>query len=225
MSEQENMNQNEEEMDEEIMINQEDGEGQDMYAFEIEVNDEPYIIIIGKTDENKIFLRLMDKEDQSKPFFQNEFSLDDLRNINPIFNGIDREDLAFQYLASNLNDAEKDIKNIDEEKIIFGIIITDEDEKIEFEFPLYKAIDDGGENEMNENMENEMEEGEEEMIGINDLNELHQVNEVNEPNGESGHKEKNIPVQIEEKKEEIKESKKKEITPTNLIETKKEKEE
>ena len=66
-----------------------------------------------------------------------------------------------------------------------------------------------------------MEEGEEEMIGINDLNELHQVNEVNEPNGESGHKEKNIPVQIEEKKEEIKESKKKEITPTNLIETKK----
>ena len=225
MSEQENMNQNEEEMEEEIMINQEDGEGQDMYAFEIEVNDEPYIIIIGKTDENKIFLRLMDKEDQSKPFFQNEFSLDDLRNINPIFNGIDREDLAFQYLASNLNDAEKDLKNIDEEKIIFGIIITDEDEKIEFEFPLYKAIDDGGENEMNENMENEMEEGEEEMIGINDLNELHQVNEVNEPNGESGHKEKNIPVQIEEKKEEIKESKKKEITPTNLIETKKEKEE
>ena len=30
MSEEENMNQNEEEMDEEILINQEDGEGQDM---------------------------------------------------------------------------------------------------------------------------------------------------------------------------------------------------
>ena len=62
----------------------------------------PYIIIIGKTDENKIFLRLMDKEDQAKPFFQNEFSLDDLRILNPIFNNIDSEDLAFQYLASNL---------------------------------------------------------------------------------------------------------------------------
>ena len=33
MSEEENMNQKEEEIDEEILINQEDGEGQDMYAF------------------------------------------------------------------------------------------------------------------------------------------------------------------------------------------------
>ena len=155
MSEEENMNQNEEEMDEEILINQEDGEGQDMYAFEIEINGEPYIIIIGKTDENKIFLRLMDKEDQAKPFFQNEFSLDDLRILNPIFNNIDSEDLAFQYLASNLNDAEKDLKIIDEEKINFNMIITDEDEKIELDFVLYKTIDEGnGENEIMENPEN-----------------------------------------------------------------------
>ena len=224
MSEEENMNQNEEEMDEEILINQEDGEGQDMYAFEIEINGEPYIIIIGKTDENKIFLRLMDKEDQSKPFFQNEFSLDDLRNLNPIFNNIDSDDLAFQYLASNLNDAEKDLKIIDEEKINFNMIITDEDEKIELDFVLYKTIDEGtGENEIMENpenMENEMEEGEDNMI-----------NEVNEDNGEmaESNKEEKIPANIEENKEEKAINRNKNISPNeanvNIIESQKPKKE
>ena len=224
MSEEENMNQNEEEMDEEILINQEDGEGQDMYAFEIEINGEPYIIIIGKTDENKIFLRLMDKEDQSKPFFQNEFSLDDLRNLNPIFNNIDSDDLAFQYLASNLNDAEKDLKIIDEEKINFNMIITDEDEKIELDFVLYKTIDEGtGENEIMENpenMENEMEEGEDNMI-----------NEVNEDKGEmaESNKEEKIPANIEENKEEKAINRNKNISPNeanvNIIEPQKPKKE
>ena len=224
MSEEENMNQNEEEMDEEILINQEDGEGQDMYAFEIEINGEPYIIIIGKTDENKIFLRLMDKEDQSKPFFQNEFSLDDLRNLNPIFNNIDSDDLAFQYLASNLNDAEKDLKIIDEEKINFNMIITDEDEKIELDFVLYKTIDEGtGENEIMENpenMENEMEEGEDNMI-----------NEVNEDNGEmaESNKEEKIPANIEENKEEKAINRNKNISPNeanvNISESQKPKKE
>ena len=107
MADHENENQNEEEMEEEILINQEEGEGegQDFYAIEMQINDEPYLIVIGKTEENKIFLRLMNKEDQNKPFFHNEFSLEDLKNINPIFNGIESEDIAFQYLVSNLNDA------------------------------------------------------------------------------------------------------------------------
>ena len=221
MSDQENMNQNEEEMDEEILINQEEGEGQDMYAFEVDINGESYIIIIGKTEDNKLFLRLMDKEDQTKPFFQNEFSLDDLRKINPIFNGIDSEDLAFQYLASNLNDAEKDLKNTEDEKVNFIIIITDDEDKIEFDFPLIKTIDEGtGENEM---MENEMEE--EEMI--NEVNELHEVNE--EPNGEmeSGHKEKNLPLQIGEKEniETKKDIKNLDMNIVNPIEEKKSKKE
>ena len=189
MSDQNNLGQNEEEMEEEILINQEDGEEggevQDVYAFDMQVNDDPYLIIIGKTDENKIFLRLMDKEDQSKPFYHGEFSLEDLRVINPIFNGIDNEDIAFQYLASNLNEAEKSIKIIDDEKIKFNLIITDEEDKFEFDFILIKNIDDGtGENENEaENLENEMEEGEEEMIHeINDMNEMNEVNELNEMN-------------------------------------------
>ena len=192
MADHENENQNEEEMEEEILINQEEGEGegQDFYAIEMQINDEPYLIVIGKTEENKIFLRLMNKEDQNKPFFHNEFSLEDLKNINPIFNGIESEDIAFQYLVSNLNDAEKDVKIIDEEKINFSIIITDEEEKLEFDFILIKSIDDGnGENEMEE-------EGIEEMINevVDDINE--ETGENNEVS-EQREKEKNIPIRID----------------------------
>ena len=194
-------NQNEEEMEEEIIMDQEEGgEGQDVYAFDMQINDDAYLIIIGKTDENKIFLRLMDKEDQSKPFFHGEFSLEDLRIINPIFNGIDSEDIAFQYLASNLNEAEKNIKIIDDEKIQFNLIITDEEDKFEFDFILIKNIDDGtGENE-NEG-ENEMEEGVEQMINeVNEINDMNEINEVNELNEGNDIMEKNTPSQVENKK-------------------------
>ena len=218
-----NLNQNEEEMDEEL-INQEDGEAQDVYAIEVEINQEMHIIIIGKSDENKIFWRIMDKEDQSK-FYQNEFSLEDLRSLNPIFNGIDSIDLAFQYFFSNLNDAEKDLKIIDDDKINFIITIADEDEKLTFEFPLYKTIDEGnGDNEVEENLENMENEMEEEMINeVNESNELHEVNEVNEANGEveSAQKEKNLEFKNEEKnKEEI--DKKNNLNIPEVIETKKE---
>ena len=198
-------NQNEEEMEEEIIMDQEEGgEGQDVYAFDMQINDDAYLIIIGKTDENKIFLRLMNKEDQSKPFFHGEFSLEDLRIINPIFNGIDSEDIAFQYLASNLNEAEKNIKIIDDEKIQFNLIITDEEDKFEFDFILIKNIDDGtGENENeNENEgENEMEEGVEQMINeVNEINDMNEINEVNELNEGNDIMEKNTPSQVENKK-------------------------
>ena len=196
-------NQNEEEMEEEIIMDQEEGgEGQDVYAFDMQINDDAYLIIIGKTDENKIFLRLMDKEDQSKPFFHGEFSLEDLRLINPIFNGIDSEDIAFQYLASNLNEAEENIKIIDDEKIQFNLIITDEEDKFEFDFILIKNIDDGtGENENENEGENEMEEGVEQMINeVNEINDMNEINEVNELNEGNDIMEKNTPSQVENKK-------------------------
>ena len=153
MSDNEAQNKNEEEYEEGNIMNinqnenQEDEEAQDVYAYDIQINDDSYLLIIGKTEENKILLRLIDKEDQTKPFFQNEFSLNDLRNINPIFNNVDDEDIAFQYLVSNLNDAEKEIKIIDESKIKFIIIILDEDEKVQIDFLLFKSIEE----ELNEN--------------------------------------------------------------------------
>ena len=225
MSDQENMNINEEEYEEEnlnLMNNPnendtpEEDEGQDVYAFDIKVGQESYLLVIGKTEENKILLRLGDKVDQTKPFFQNEFSLEDLRKINPIFNNIDEEDIAFNYLASNLSDAEKEIKIIEDEKIKFIIYITDEDERIELDFILIKYLEENMENENEEDM---MEEGVEIMNDLIDNNnennnEEHQMeNQVNELKKEEVEiapkeekKEANLPLQIEEKKE-IKETK------------------
>ena len=225
MSDQENMNINEEEYEEENLNlmnnpnendNPEEDEGQDVYAFDIKVGQESYLLVIGKTEENKILLRLGDKVDQTKPFFQNEFSLEDLRKINPIFNNIDEEDIAFNYLASNLSDAEKEIKIIEDEKIKFIIYITDEDERIELDFILIKYLEENMENENEEDM---MEEGVEIMNDLIDNNnennnEEHQMeNQVNELKKEEVEiapkeekKEANLPLQIEEKKE-IKETK------------------
>ena len=103
----EGMNPNEEYYEENMNENGEEEEGQDVYAFDIQINEDSYLLIIGKTDENKLLLRLIDKEDESKPFFQNEFSLEDLRNLNDFFNRIDDEIIAYQYIISNLNDAGK----------------------------------------------------------------------------------------------------------------------
>ena len=104
--------------------------------------------------------------------------MDDLRKINPIFNHVDDEDIAFQYLASNLNDAYKEIKIIDESQIKFIIGIIDEDEKIELDFILFKSIEET----FNEN-ENKAEEDimEEAVEMIN--NEINNNNE-NESNKE-----------------------------------------
>ena len=46
---------NQEEYDEENMNeNGEEEEGQDVYAFDIQINDDSYLLVIGKTDENKL---------------------------------------------------------------------------------------------------------------------------------------------------------------------------
>ena len=89
----EGMNPNEEYYEENMNENGEEEEGQDVYAFDIQINEDSYLLIIGKTDENKLLLRLIDKEDESKPFFQNEFSLEDLRNLNDFFNRIGNKNI------------------------------------------------------------------------------------------------------------------------------------
>lgn len=59
----------------------------------------------------------MDKEeDNNKIFYQNEFSLLDLRKINSFFNKIKNEDEAFDFIKKNMNESEKEIKIIDQEK-------------------------------------------------------------------------------------------------------------
>ena len=149
----EGMNQGENEYEEENMNeNDEEEEGQDVFAFDIQINEYSYLLVIGKTDENKLLLRLIDKEDETKPYFQNEFSLEDLRNINPFFNNVDDENIAFHYIIGNLNEADKEIKIIDQEKINFSISINEEESgKIDISFLLFKTINDFEGEEENQN--------------------------------------------------------------------------
>ena len=172
----EGMNQDMEEYEEENMNeNGEEEEGQDVYAFDIQINEDSYLLVVGKTDENKLLLRLIDKEDETKPFFQNEFSLEDLRNINPFFNNVEDENIAFQYIIGNLNDADKEIKIVDQEKIKLSLSINEDGGKVDISFVLFKTMNDFdgeeggnqneliGNNEEHEQIENEadIEEGKE----------------------------------------------------------------
>ena len=56
-----------------INENGEEEEGQDVYAFDIQINDDSYLLVIGKNDENKLLLRLIDKEDENNHFFKMNF--------------------------------------------------------------------------------------------------------------------------------------------------------
>ena len=176
----EDINQGEEQYEEENMNENGEEEGQGVFAFDIQINDEQFLLVIGKTDENKLLIRLIDKEDENKPFFQNEFSLDDLRNINPFFNNIEDENIVFQYIISNLNDADKEIKIVDQDRITLILIINEDDEKIVIPFELYKTIEVEGDEEENmmemngqpHGIEGNLEEGVEVMqhdIGEDDL--------------------------------------------------------
>ena len=176
----EEMNQGEEQYEEENMNENGEEEGQGVFAFDIQINEDQFLLVIGKTDENKLLIRLIDKDEENKPFFQNEFSLDDLRNINPFFNNIDDENIVFQYIISNLNDADKEIKIVDQDRISLILTINEEDEKIVIPFELYKTIEIEGDEEENmmemngqpHDIEGNLEEGVEVMqhdIGEEDL--------------------------------------------------------
>ena len=71
-----NNEQNQEEEYEEENMNQpmEEEEGQEFaVAFDIQINDGSYILLIGKTEESKLILRLIDKEDENKLFTRMNF--------------------------------------------------------------------------------------------------------------------------------------------------------
>ena len=176
----EEINQGEEQYEEENMNENGEEEGQGVFAFDIQINEDQFLLVIGKTDENKLLIRLIDKDEENKPFFQNEFSLEDLRNINPFFNNIDDENIVFQYIISNLNDADKEIKIVDQDKINLILTINEEDERIVIPFELYKTIEVEGDEEENmmemnghpHDIEGNLEEGVEVMqhdIGEEDL--------------------------------------------------------
>ena len=144
--------------------NIEDDQG--IYTFEIQINEDIYILILAKTDENKLLVRLGDKEGQNV-IFENDFSFDDLKKINPLFNNIEEEDIAFQYIIENMNDADKEIKIVDQNQIKFIITIDEQGKKVKIPLNLIKM--EGEENPEEENAEHqdkEIEEGMEYIQGL-----------------------------------------------------------
>ena len=63
----EEMNQGEEQYEEENMNENGEEEGQGVFAFDIQINDDQFLLVIGKTDENKLLIRLIDKDEENKP--------------------------------------------------------------------------------------------------------------------------------------------------------------
>ena len=124
MSEQENENLNEnQEEEEEIEENVNISDGQEEYeeeeignqgndeegpefsvAFDIQLNEGSFILLVGKTEDKKLILRLLEKEDENKPFFQNEFSLGELIEKNDLFKSFKDENEAINCIIKNLNE-------------------------------------------------------------------------------------------------------------------------
>ena len=180
---------NPEEYEEEIDNQLVEEEGQEFaVAFDIQINDASYILLIGKTEEKKLILRLVDKDDETKPFYQNEFSLDELKEINNYFEHFTNENDAIDSIIKNLNENDKEIEILDDNNIKLTVQINEEGEgeagtNVDFILPkLSFEIEEEGDGEeqhidngMNINIQNEGE-GEEEIENIEDDNENYRDN-------------------------------------------------
>ena len=149
------INQMEEEYEEGNEVNEEDGQ-EFSVAFDIQINEGSFILLVGKTEEKKLILRLVDKEDDAKPFYQNEFSLDELKEINSYFNIFKDENDAINCIIKHLNESEKEIEIVDDNNIKLSLIIEEEKNKSRVDFVLFKVTYVlEGEEEIPENNENE----------------------------------------------------------------------
>ena len=157
----------------------EEEEGQEFaVAFDIQINDISYILLIGKTEESKLILRLVDKEDDNKPFFQNEFSLDELKEINNYFLHFTNENDAIDSIIKNLNENDKEIEILDENNIKLTVQINEEGgATVDFILPKlsYEIEGEEEQNDQMKNVDNGMNiqnegEGEEEIENIEEIN-------------------------------------------------------
>ena len=147
-----NFNNNVEEEENEEEYNQENEEGQEFaVAFDIQINDGSFILLVGKTDEKKLILRLVDKEDETKPFYQNEFSLKELKEKNSFFTMFNNENDAINSIIKNLNESEKEIEINRDNNILLSVEMKGGNKESKVGFPLLKVeyISDAEEEEKN----------------------------------------------------------------------------
>ena len=159
IEENENNNQTQEEYYDST-ANQEDGQEFNV-AFDIQINDGSFILLVGKTEESKLILRLVDKEDETKPFFQNEFSLDELKEMSSFFKHFNNENEAIDCVIKNLNENEKEIQVIDNDCIKLTLIINGNRKNENIDFILHKItfIMEGDEEEQQNSIENSQNRG------------------------------------------------------------------
>ena len=147
-------NQLEEEYEEVNEMNDEEGPIFSV-AFDIQINEGSFILLVGKTEEQKLILRLVDKEDEAKPFYQNEFSLEELKEINSYFNIFNDENDAINCIIRHLNESDKEIEILDDNNIKLSLIINEEKNNTRVDFVLFKvSYVLEGEEEIQENEEN-----------------------------------------------------------------------
>jgi hypothetical protein len=145
-------------------------------AFDIQMQNGSYILLMGKTDENKLIFRLVDKEDEAKPFYQNEFSLDELKEISSFFNTFNDESNDIDTIIKYLSENEKELSIIDDDCIKLTIIINGEETPENIDFILHKItfIIDGEEEEQNiENIQSDIDD-------VNEQNTNENIAEVKE---------------------------------------------
>ena len=173
---------------------QEDGQEFEV-AFDIQINDGSFILLVGKTDENKLILRLVDKEDETKPFFQNEFSLDELKEISSFFNSFNNESEAIDCVIKNLNENEKEIQVIDNDCIKLALIMNGNRKNENIDFILHKItfIMEGDEEEQQNNQIIEQNEGRNRVAakeeGMDNSENEEGIEEVVNENGENDNEE------------------------------------
>ena len=187
---------NEEEEEVEVINHGNEEDGQEFsVAFDIQINEGSFILLVGKTFEKKLILRLVEKEDETKPFFQNEFSLEELKEINSYFDIFDNEDDAINNVIKHLNESEKELELIDDNNIKISIIIKEEKINTKIDFVLIKAsyVMEGEEeihkitNEDENNIKNNKNK-EDEMANLEEVNDegIEEVENENDNENENG---------------------------------------
>ena len=154
-----NINQIQEEYEEE-MDNQANDEDNPVFevAFDIQMNEGSFILLVGKTEQKQLIMRLVDKEDENKPFYQNEFSLDELKELNHFFKNFKTESEAIDCIIKNLNESEKEIVIMDENNIKLSIYLSEvTNSKIDFLLIKHQYVIESDEQEQEYENENENE--------------------------------------------------------------------
>ena len=170
-------NQEYEEENDNQMVEEEEGQ-EFAVAFDIQINEASYILLIGKTENSKLIIRLVDKDDENKPFYQNEFSLEELKEINNYFVNFTNENDAIDSVIKHLNENDKEIEILDENNIKLTVQINEGDgTNVDFILPKIIYELEGEEEQIDKiknmdngiNIQNE-EEGEEEMENYEEMN-------------------------------------------------------